>query len=363
MHNDFYALIMAGGGGTRLWPVSRRSRPKQMIRFFDGETMFQTSVRRLDGLFTPERIFVVTVSEQAEQLQAQCPEIPRENFILEPSPRGTASAIGLGAIHLCNKNPQAIVAVLTADHFIKDEVRFRNLLETSYSVAQETYLVTLGITPTFPSTAYGYIQIGLPLGSRDGVDVFSVDGFREKPDQSTAEKLLLSGDYAWNSGMFILQGDTFLNEAARQMPDLYQGLKEIESSLGSQDELVTTSRVWERLTPQTIDYGIMEGAEKVAIIPGKGLGWNDVGSWESLFESLPTDENGNIFVNSDSLSLETTNTLLFDDAQKRLVVTVGLDDLVIVETKDVLLICKKEDSQKVRNVVEELKRSGRGEII
>ena len=363
MDNDYYALIMAGGGGTRLWPVSRRSRPKQMIRFFDHHSMFQTAVRRLDGLFAPDRIFVVTVAGQAEQLREQCPEIPDENFLLEPSPRGTASAIGLGAVHLQQRNPDAVVAVLTADHFIRDEVFFRQLLSTAYSVAQENYLVTLGISPTSPSTAYGYIQYGRSLGYREGVEFFQVSGFREKPDLATAERFVSSGEYAWNSGMFIMQTKAFFDEAARQMPDLHLGLEEIKSVIGTSDEQSTTVDVWEKLLPQTIDYGIMEGADRVAIIPGAGLGWNDVGSWESLFESLPIDDNGNIFVNSDSLALDTTNTLLFDDAQKRLVVTIGLDDLVIVETDDVLLICKKAHGQQVRSVVEELKSSGREDLL
>ena len=363
MHEDFFAVILAGGGGTRLWPVSRKARPKQLIRFFDEISMFQTAVRRLDGLFPPERIFVVSVAEQVNELQGQCPELPKENFIIEPMPRGTASAIGLAAVVIGRSQPEAVIAVLTSDHYIKHEEYFRQVLSTAREVACENFLVTLGITPSYPATGYGYIHSGESLGEWDGIGVYQVAGFREKPDLVTAERFLAQGGYAWNSGMFIMKVKRYLEEVRSQMPDLYRSLREVESSEKFPRLDAAGSGVWRDLRSQTIDYGIMEGAHKVALIPAGGLGWNDVGSWDSFFETRPVDKNGNIFANCEPLALETSNTLVFDDSQERLIVTLGVDDLVIVETKDVLLVCRRDQGQKIRGIVEGLKSSGREEFL
>jgi mannose-1-phosphate guanylyltransferase len=363
MNDHYYALIMAGGGGTRLWPVSRRSRPKQMIRLFDERSLFQNSVERLEGLFPPDRIWIVTISDQADDLQRQCPQLPKENFILEPMPRGTASAVGLAATRLAQKDPDAVMAVLTSDHYIRNITLFHKLLLTGREAAEDNYLVTLGISPTSPSTGYGYIKFGSVLGVYRDVRVFHSAGFIEKPDQSTAEQFLSSGNYAWNSGMFIWRANRFLEETARQMPVLYRGLKEIINVSGSSSDLETIRSIWENLKPQTIDYGIMEGAEKAAVIPAESLGWNDVGSWESMFEVLPVDENGNIFVNSDSLHLDTKDTLVFDTSHQRLIVTIGIEDLMIVETEDVLLICRRDEGQNVREAVDRLTAVDRTDIL
>jgi len=351
-----YAVIMAGGGGTRLWPVSRKETPKQLLPLLGKETLFQSTVNRLEKLFPPERILVVTVAEQAEQMRIQVPAIPLENYLIEPSPRGTASVVALAAAVLRKRDPQAMMAIQTSDHFIRDKDLFRYLIRTAFDVASKDYLVTLGITPTFPSTGYGYIEQGEPLDGDYPYPVYKVKRFKEKPDQETAEHLLRAGDHSWNSGMFVWKVDAILAEIQRQMPALSQSVGEIAAAWGtpSQEEVVNTH--WQALQPQTIDYGIMEKAERVAVLPAGGLGWSDVGSWDSLFEVLFPDINGNVPVNSQHLMLDTHNTLVYGKNDERLIVTIGIDDVVVVDAGDVLMICKTDQSQKVRDVVEHLKK-------
>jgi mannose-1-phosphate guanylyltransferase len=358
MFDHFYAVIMAGGGGTRLWPLSRQSRPKQMLSLIDERSLFQTSVERLDGLFPRERIFVVTVAEQASQLRAQCPDIPPENFILEPLPRGTASVVGLASVALRHRDPQAIFATLTSDHFIANEERFRQLLRTAHDVAQEGYLVTLGITPTFPAMGYGYIQSGERLMQFDDLEVYRVVSFKEKPDESQARKMLESGDHAWNSGMFVWRVERILAEFSKQMPDLAASLSEIATAWGTPEQQEVLKKVWPEIRVETIDYGIMEGAQDVAVIPAKDLGWSDVGSWDSLFDVLPNDSNGNIVMGGQHVGLDTSGSLVYVDQEHRLIVTIGVNDLVVVDTGDVLLVCRKEQAQKVRQIVKHLEENG-----
>jgi len=229
MLNHFYAVIMAGGGGTRLWPLSRVTRPKHMLPLLDERTMFQTSVDRLNSLFPPERILVVTVRDQAPRLRRQCPEIPPENFLIETHPRGTASVVGLAAVVLRSIDPEAVMAVLTSDHIIRDQARFWGLLHVAKEVAEEDYLVTLGITPTIPSTGYGYVQQGDLIGVYQGTKVYRAKRFVEKPDQKKAKELFDRGDHVWNSGMFVWRAERILEEFSRQMPDHHAKLDQIVS--------------------------------------------------------------------------------------------------------------------------------------
>ena len=352
-----YAVIMAGGGGTRLWPVSRKERPKQLLPLIGHETLFQNTVSRLDNLFPPERILVVTVEEQAREMREQVPSIPEENYLIEPAPRGTASVVGLAAAVLQKRDPRAMMAVLTADHFIRNRDLFRYLVRTAFEVAENNYLVTLGITPTFPSTAYGYIQQGEPLEGAHNYPAYKVRSFVEKPDEETAGRLLRSGDHSWNSGMFVWRVDAILAEIERQMPELDKALKEIAAAWGTANQGAALSENWQDLKVETVDYGIMEKAERVAVLPAGGLGWSDVGSWESLFEVLLPDMNGNIAANGTThLAHETNDTLVYGTNPERLVVTIGVDHMVIVDTEDILLVCKAEQSQKVKDIVEHLKK-------
>jgi mannose-1-phosphate guanylyltransferase len=350
----YYAVIMAGGSGTRLWPLSRQQRPKQALQLIGQRTMFQHAVDRILPLFPPERILVVTRREHAGMLMAQMPKLLLENFIVEPEGRGTAPAIGLAAIHLHRKDPDAMMVVLTADHYIADTDCFRRVLVAAAQVAADGQLVTLGIKPSSPSTGFGYIHHGSSLGAVNDFPTFKVERFVEKPDLETATQMMASGEYSWNGGMFIWRVDRILAEFERQMPQFYIQLTEVAASLGTALFGVTLNQVWPKVTKQTIDYGVMEGAEDVAVIP-VDVGWTDVGSWGSLLTLLPADEDGNILIGP-HVGIDTRDTLVFGD--KRLIATIGVQSMVIIDTDDALLVCPKEQEQEVRAMVDKLKSEG-----
>jgi mannose-1-phosphate guanylyltransferase len=358
LEEHFYAVIMAGGGGTRLWPLSRQARPKQMLPLIGDQTLFQDTISRLKGLFPYDRVFIVTTAELALAFQAQCPEIPADNYLLEPQPRGTASVVGLAAAALQQRDPFAVTAILTSDHYIGDNDRFQILLRAALEIAQKDFLVTLGVAPTYPATGFGYIQQGEKLGIYNGLEAFQVKQFKEKPDSEQAMRMVASGDYSWNSGMFVWRVQAILSEFQRQMPALHDQLTTIgESWYTSQKDAVLRS-VWPQIEVNTIDYGIMEGARNVVVIPATGLHWNDVGTWESMFEILTGDDHGNIILPhhaGQTLAIDTENTLIHVSESNRLIVTIGLSDIVIVDTGDALLVSRKDQAQKVRQVVAQLK--------
>ena len=360
MDENYYAVIMAGGGGTRMWPLSRQSSPKQILKIIGDTSLFQDAVERLGGLFPPERILVVTIQEQAPLLQVQRPEIPTENFLIEPLPRGTASVVGMAAVAIKERDPKGIMAVVTADHFIGNTELFHRLLMAAKDVAMNDYLVTLGITPSFPSTGYGYIQSGEAIGIYNGLEVNHVVRFKEKPEQSQAINMVDAGDHVWNSGMFVWKVERILVEINQQMPALSQTLVEISKAWNTSEKDSIVTHLWPALEPETIDYGVMEHASKVAVIQTKELDWSDVGSWDALFGLLPTDENGNIVRTDNYIGIDTRDSLIYldDDKSERLIVSIGLDEIILVDTDDVLLICPKNRAQEVREVVKRLKQIG-----
>ncbi len=347
----FYALIMAGGSGTRLWPLSRNDRPKQTLTLVGNRSMFQSAIDRLDPLFKFESIFVVTRKDQSDMLSKQMPELPGGNFINEPIGRGTAPAIGLAAIHLRKMDPDAVMVVLTADHFIKKTDVFQQVLKDAYNLANKGYMVTLGIQPTNPSTGFGYIHHGSLLPSSSSFPAYNIIRFVEKPDAATARNMLASGDFSWNSGMFIWRVDRILDEIQKQMPELYSQLMEIEDAIGKPDYHDVLNKIWPSVAKQTIDYGVMEHASNVLVIP-VDFGWTDIGSWASMSDLYQPDEKGNI-IKSQFVGIDSNNITVIGD--KRLVAAIGIKDLVVVETEDTILICAKDREQEVREIVEQLK--------
>ena len=356
MTQHTYAVIMAGGGGTRLWPLSRKETPKQLLPLLGEETLFESTVARLEALFPPERILIVTVAEQARVMQQQVPAIPKENYLIEPAPRGTASVVALAAAVLQQRDPRAMMTIQTADHHIRNKDLFKYLIASAFDVAEKDYLVTLGITPTFPSTGYGYIQQGEPLPDEYKYPVYMVKRFKEKPDEATAQQLLQSGDHSWNSGMFVWKTSAIMAEFKRQMPELFKVVSEIASAWDTPKREAVIQERWSGLKSQTIDYGIMEHAEKVAVLPAGGLGWSDVGAWDSLFEVLLPDADGNVAVNTEHIEIDSHHTLVYSANNGRLMVTIGLDNVIVVDSGDVLLVCKADQAQRVRDVVEKLKK-------
>jgi mannose-1-phosphate guanylyltransferase len=349
----FYALIMAGGSGTRLWPLSRQSRPKQSLKLIGERTMFQLAVDRLLPILPAERIIVVTTEELAAQLSEQSPQIPQKNFLIEPEGRGTAPVIGLGAAYAQHLNGgDTVIACLTADHYIKDVSRFQKVLLASAKQAERGHIVTLGITPSFASTGFGYIERGEPVGKEDGFEVYRAQAFREKPDERTAQKFLEDGLHSWNSGMFVWTTKQVKDEFARQLPETSKKINEAAHVFGTDDFASVMGRVWHTVEKQTIDYGIMENAKDVAVMP-VDIGWSDGGRWASLLDSLEPDEHGNVVIDGDHLSVDSTGLLI---NSKKLVATIGVSNLVIVDTDDALMICPRDKSQDVKKIVEKLQK-------
>jgi mannose-1-phosphate guanylyltransferase len=351
-----YAVILAGGGGTRLWPVSRKKHPKHVLPLLGKRTLFQSALDRLEGFVPSERILVVTTAEQAEELKKQAPGLLDENFLIEPQPRGTASAIGLAAALIMKRDPGAVMIVLTSDHYIHNYDLFRLVMRVAVEVARKDYLVTLGITPTFPATGYGYIQQAAALPEKFDYPVYRVLQFTEKPDEVKARSMLAAGDHSWNSGMFIWRAGRILDEIARQMPDLKGTLDRISATWGMPNEEAVFKSEWPLLKTETIDYGIMEHAANVAVLPAGGLDWSDVGSWDSLFDVILPDEHGNVVVNGEHMALGTRDTLIYS-TEKKLVVTIGVNDLIVIDSDDALLVCRRDQAQQVRQVIENLKKT------
>lgn len=362
MKKHYYALILAGGGGTRLWPLSRQNQPKQMLPLVGDESMFQTSVRRLAPLFRPEDIYVVTGAHYVEALQADAPTLPRENFIIEPYARDNAAATALALSVIHKRDPEAIVAMLTADHHIGREGAFRQVLETAYEVARQDRIVMLGIAPAFPATGFGYIEQGAVLGQIDGYDYHEVTRFTEKPDVVRATQFIRSGRYSWNSGMFIWKTTKAMAEFERQQGEMYSLMQRLAPSIDSDDYEKTLGEVWDLMPKKSIDYAIMEGAERIAVIP-VDIGWSDVGSWASLYDVLEQDRFGNC-ANAGNMDrrivLDTRNTLVYSH---KLTVTIGIEDTIVVDTDDVLFICHRDRAQDVRQVVQYLRENGNDEYL
>ena len=356
MHDDYYAVIMAGGGGTRLWPLSRQNNPKQCLKLIGEKTFFQLAVERLSPIFNEDHIYVVTVADQVNALRELEERIPLENYLIEPMPRGTASVVGYAAEILQQKHGSVTMAVLTSDHIIENEPCFLELLENAYIAAQQEHLITLGILPTYAATGYGYIHQGKRISSFS-FPIFQVQEFVEKPDLDHAEQYLASQNYYWNSGMFAWKTSAILKEFEYQMPTLFSSLELLGRYYGTEDYEQVLNDVWLKIAPQTIDYGIMEHAQNVAVLPAERLGWSDVGSWDSLFEIVESDPNGNVDLSTLSILMDNKNCLVKIDDPEKIIVAAGLEDVIIVDTKDALLICRKGQSQKVRQIVHELKKN------
>jgi mannose-1-phosphate guanylyltransferase len=345
----FYVLIMAGGGGTRLWPLSRKSRPKQALALTEERTLFQVTVERLNGLISPERIFVVANPELSAMLHESTPTVPAENFIVEPSGRDSGPAAGLGIATIAKKDPQAVVAILSADHHIANVERFLAALRTASDYARRGFIVTLGIHPTHPATSFGYIQRSDLIGvdAQSELKVYRSRRFTEKPDETTAAAFISSGMYSWNAGIFILNVAQGLAEFARQQPEMHAALQQIAERPDQIDVY------WNTIKKISLDYAIMEDAQNVAVIP-VDIGWSDVGTWSTLFEVLSRDEQNNASQGKfkDHICIDSEGMLIVSD---KIVVTIGVSDLVIVDTPDAVLVCHRDRAQDVKEVVNRLK--------
>ncbi len=348
----YYAMIMAGGGGTRLWPMSRQDKPKQVLPLVEEDSMYKVTVKRLAPLFPPERIYVVTGRKYFDIFRSDTPEIPPENFIIEPYGRNTAPAAALGLTIIKQRDPEATVALMHADHSITKKEDYRAVLESAYELAQKGCIVTLGIEPSFPAVEFGYIRRGKELATINGHKSYETLGFMEKPDVETATQFLASGEYSWNAGMFIWRADVAMREFERQQPEMFTQFKEIAKAVDTAEFEEILEASWDNIRNIPIDIAVMENAENLAVIP-VDIGWSDIGSWGAMFEVLKLDKNGNHFKGKSNIRvvLDTENTLVYSD---KLIVTIGVENIIVIETEDALLICHKDQTQDVKEVVNRL---------
>jgi mannose-1-phosphate guanylyltransferase len=363
--NSMYAAILAGGVGTRLWPRSRQSQPKQFSDIVgSGRTMIQATADRIRSVVAPADLYVVTGLPYAALAANQLPEVPTEQIIAEPSGRNTGPAIGLACAHIHRRDPKAIVAFLHSDHVVLDPEAFCHALQRALSAAEAGYIVTLGIQPTSAHTGYGYIKRGallleVPAGSPE---IYQVEQFLEKPDRATAESFFAEGGYYWNGGIFVCRVDVMLAEFARQLPEVAAGLARIDAALAQSQEAAANvlAEVWPTIPSISIDHGIMEHAQAVAMVPLQA-GWNDVGSWDSLAAVLEEDDARNFVARGDVLSLESQGNIVYTD--KQVVALIHVEGLVVVDTGDTLLVGDKQHMQKVKEVVERLRELGLSELL
>ncbi len=352
------AVIMAGGKGERFWPMSRTHRPKQFLPLTQKDaTMIQQTVNRILPLVNKEDVLIVTNGLYQTLTLQQLPELKAENILCEPMGRNTAPCIGLAAAILQKRVGDCLMVVLSSDHLIVDEQGFLNVLNTAISVATENEnIVTIGISPTYPETGFGYIHYDAQ-NIQNGV--YAVEKFVEKPNYETALAYLATGEYLWNSGMFVFKVSTIMEQFKRFMPKLYEGLQRIVQAVDTPDYNAVLREEFEHFDSVSIDYGVMEHAKNIYTIPGN-FGWDDVGSWTAVGRIHDKDEYDNA-IQGDVLALETNGCTIYGG--KRLVTTMGISDLVIVDTEDVLMICNKDQAQQVKVFLEALRNRGRHDLL
>ncbi len=359
-----YPVIMAGGSGTRFWPLSRRERPKQFLALAGDAPLLAATVSRLPPLAQPDRIYVVCGPQHAAAARRLVPQLPKENFIVEPCARNTAPCVGLAALHVSARHPQGVIAMLPADHHISRPEAFRQALVAAGRLAEAGSIATIGIRPTRPETGYGYLKLGsrLPARGKGQAKLLAhrVERFVEKPDVVTAARYLADGHYLWNSGMFVFRADVILEEIRRAMPVLGEQLDAIQAALGTPHYQKVLRRVFPDCPSISIDYGVMEKSQRIAVVPAD-FGWSDVGSFAALPDVRPTDHLGNV-AEGDAMVIDGRNNVVLA-TKGRPVAVVGIDDVVVVDAGDAVLVCRRDRAQDVRKAVEELQRRGREEVL
>lgn len=352
LHN-VHVAILAGGSGTRLWPLSRQHRPKQLLPLLSERTLLQETVDRILPLVPLERVYILTGPDLAPAIQEQLPDLPEENLFIEPSPRGTAPCLGLAAMKLRERfAAQDVMISLHADHAVRNPERFREALMAAVFAARRGYLVTVGIVPSYPETGFGYIERGQELFRLGELTIFRAVRFTEKPPLERAQEFVATGRYYWNAGYFAWTLGNILDEYQRLLPELYARLDAMVATRDSPG----SQRIWEQVQPITIDVGIMEKAREVAVVPCE-MGWSDVGSWEAIYELAAHDAMGNAFLGTGTpVALETKGTLIY--AQGRVVATIGLEEMIVIETKDAVLVLPRRRAQEVANLVNALRARG-----
>ena len=350
-------MIMAGGGGTRFWPRSRQQRPKQFLALGGERTLLQQAMDRIEALLPAEHSWVITGQSYHDETARQLPQLPRDHIVGEPCGRDTAACIGLGAALIARRDPHAVMLVTPADHVIEPVREFERAARVAAQMADEhpSALVTFGIPPTFPSTGYGYIQRGGEVGHRQGVSVYRVQRFEEKPPADRAERFLASGEYFWNSGIFVWRAATVLDELRRQQPKLHDGVRRIADAWDTPRRDTVLRQEYEAMPKLSIDYAVMERAREVLVAQAP-YRWEDVGSWLALERMHPQDADHNTIL-ADHCGLKTNHCIIVGDPG-RIITTIGVQNLVIVQDGDATLIADRRDEGTVKQLVELLKKKG-----
>lgn len=352
---DLHTVIMAGGSGVRFWPQSRRHRPKQLLNIVGDKTMIRATVDRVTQVTPFDRIMIVTGIRHSERIKKQIPEMPESAIVAEPVGRNTAPCVALAAYKLAKKDPEAIMVVLPADHLITKEDSFRSTLKAAAKLAADTgELITFGIVPDRPETGYGYIQLGPRIAEFNGLSAYRVERFVEKPDIMTAQSYLQHGNYLWNSGMFIWKVSSIIEALQRYLPVVSKAMESLTPSFDTPDESKAIAEVYEFLPDISIDYGVMERADNVLVVP-VDVGWNDVGSWTSLQDVWNTDEDGNA-IKGKFLSLNAKGCVV--SSPQKLTALVGVEDLIVVDTPDAILVCRKDKAQDIKQLQQLLEKHG-----
>ena len=355
-----YAVIMAGGKGTRFWPRSREKRPKQLLNIVGHRSMLQQTVARIDSLLPAENVLVVAGENHGEDVRAQLPELPSENIVLEPVGRNTAACIGLAALLVQQRDPSAVMVVLPADHLIVDEGLFLATLRAAVAAARrQAALVTLGIRPMVPETGYGYIEAGRSACKAQDHTFYRVVSFHEKPDLEKAKQYLEKGKFYWNSGMFVWQAEVALKAMQKYLPGLHADLQELKPFLVTAELDAVINRVYPDLESISIDYGVMEKAENVLMVPAD-FGWNDLGTWASMTQIWPRDDQHNVY-QGNIMALGSQRNVVY--SPQRLCVLLGTDDLIVVDTEDALLVCPVSRAQDVSKVLDLMRQRGMEEYL
>jgi len=354
------AVIMAGGKGERFWPKSRTNLPKQFLNISGNESMLQLTIKRLEKLIPITQIFIVTNELYAELIKAQIPKLPYDNIIIEPVGRNTAPCVGLASIVIEERFPDSTMVVLPSDHIIHDEDGFLRILNTAFEVAEtQRQLVTLGIQPTYPETGYGYIERTDQVQLVNGMDVYKVSQFVEKPDEATARRYLEAGNFYWNSGIFIWKVEVIREHIRKLMPEMHDVLETIKAGFRDGDWRAVIQREFHKMPDQSVDYGIMEKVRDISVIPCV-FGWDDVGSWTALERINELDENGNV-IRGNILNLDTKRCII--ESNGKLIATLGVEDLIIIDTEDVTLICAKDKAQEIKSLLRELRNQKMDEYL
>lgn len=352
-----FGVILAGGGGTRFWPLSRQDLPKQFLNLTGSDLLVNETVDRLAEFVKKQNIFVVTNAHQMpKMMEATAGRIDGKQILSEPAARNTSACIGYAAMEIMKKHGDGVMCILPSDHYIKEPKAYTKLMKQAVAVAEKTgRLVTIGVKPTFASTGYGYIQYRAVKHK----EYYDVVDFVEKPDIRTAKAYVKSGSFLWNSGMFVWKASTILSYFKKLLPDIYEKLDEIGRAMNTPREQEVLNEVYPTIPKISIDYGIMERADKVLVLIGE-FGWNDVGSWDALQALYEPDEDGNI-IYGEQVHLDTKNCISY--AKSKLIAALGVEDLIIVEADDAILVCHKDKAQEVKNIVEQLKAEGKEQYL